>query len=67
MARKDEFLKGYLCAVSALIEKNEGVDTNTRELFREGVSNGTNLQKLAEIGVDLIDLERFEKYWDELS
>lgn len=59
-SKKDEWIKGYACAVAKLIEKNGINDTYSDELFREGI--GT-IQKAINAGVDENDLIEFEKYY----
>jgi len=63
--RHKGFFQGYVCAVVVLINLNGGVDTRTRELYRDGVGKLT-LSALKKRGVDEYDLSVLEKYWSEL-
>ncbi len=62
---KSEFCQGYLCAVSALIQMHQGVETQTRELFKAG-AGAYNLSKMRKWGIDEGDIAVFEKYKKEL-
>lgn len=61
-----EFAKGYLCAVCSLIKKNGGVDTTTRELFRE-LGIPFNLDLWVNSCVDKDDIETLIQYANELK
>lgn len=57
------FAQGYICAVVTLINLNNEVDTQTRELFRAG---GYRLKDLKKYEIDQHDMEILEKFKDDL-
>lgn len=63
---KDRFVQGYVCAVANLIRLNDEVNTQTRELFRDGVGK-VSLLELKQMGVDESDLAQLKKYYNELK
>lgn len=64
--KEDEWIQGYCCAVATLIKLNDGVTTDTMEVFKVGVGN-RSIEKLIDLGVDKYDIEVFKQYWKELK
>lgn len=62
---KDSWTQGFVCGVCIMITLEGLVQTQTREMFRAGVGNGS-IEDLRKMGVDESDLEVLEAYWKEL-
>lgn len=65
-AGRDSFIQGYVCAVCNLIRKDGLVNTEARELFREGVGK-LSLADLKRHGVDDYDLTLLRIYWNDIK
>lgn len=61
-----EFVQGYVCAVTCLIQLNGGVDVRTKEVFEAGIG-GKSLSALKECGVDEYDLGILKEHWRDLT
>lgn len=59
------FEQGYLCAVCALINMNDRIDTDTYELFR-ALGGGYDLKLWRKWGIDESDIETLKKYRKQL-
>ena len=64
--KDNEFLRGYLTAVCALIRMDGIVSTQAAELFNGGVGN-MSIYDLRKQVVDESDIETIEKHYEELN
>lgn len=62
----NEFLRGYICAVCALVRMEGLVTTQAKDLFKAGLGS-YNYAKLREIDMPDYDLELIYKHRDELK
>ncbi len=57
MKKRDEFIAGYYCAVSALAYLDGGASVRVTELFRAGAPKKQVLES-----ADAADIKRFKEY-----